>query len=85
MEQIKQMNQLTDYSITEQQFAQLIGRLRMYPYLGKSDKLAIPELTLGDNQINTVVKDYYKDNSFCRVEDGSINLWRLYNLFTGEF
>jgi len=81
--QIKQMSELPEHSITEQQFAQLIGRLRMYPYLGKSDKQAIPELTLGDNQINAVVKDYYRDESFCREEDGSINLWRLYNLFTG--
>jgi hypothetical protein len=30
-----------------------------------------------------VCKDYYKDKSFCRGRDGSINLWRLYNLFTG--
>jgi len=30
-----------------------------------------------------VVKDYYKDNSFCRDERGNINLWKLYNLFTG--
>ncbi len=83
IDQIRQMRELPDYSITEEQFAQLIGRLRMYPYLGKSDKLAIPELTLGDNQINSVVKEYYRDESFCREEDGSINLWRLYNLFTG--
>ncbi|WP_343671721.1 DUF3871 family protein [Chitinophaga sp.] len=24
-----------------------------------------------------------KDDSFCREVDGSINLWTLYNLFTG--
>ena len=30
-----------------------------------------------------VVKDYYRDESFSKDEHGNINLWRLYNLFTG--
>jgi hypothetical protein len=46
-------------------------------------KLDIPEMRLGDAQINSVCKDYYTDNSFRCNPDGSINLWRLYNLFTG--
>ncbi|GAB3991891.1 hypothetical protein GCM10028807_23360 [Spirosoma daeguense] len=33
--------------------------------------------------MGAVCKDYYRDESFCREADGSINLWRLYNLFTG--
>ncbi len=37
---------------------------------------------MGDQQLNSICKDYYKDQSFCRGEDGSINLWKLYNLFT---
>jgi len=40
-------------------------------------------LLLGDTQLGMVCKDYYKDNSFCKDEEGNINLWRLYNLFTG--
>ena len=28
------------------------------------------------------VRDFYKDESFCRDRNGNINLWRLYNLFT---
>ncbi|MHA4915613.1 DUF3871 family protein, partial [Enterococcus faecium] len=27
--------------------------------------------------------DYYRDNSFCRDINGNINLWKVYNLFTG--
>jgi hypothetical protein len=30
-----------------------------------------------------VVKDYYSDESFSRDENGNINLWKLFNLFTG--
>jgi hypothetical protein len=33
--------------------------------------------------MGVVVKDFYKDESFCRDQNGNINLWRLYNLFTG--
>ncbi|MGN6400961.1 MAG: DUF3871 family protein [Flavisolibacter sp.] len=74
---------LRDYSLTEKQFAQLIGKCRMYQHLPKDLQSNIPQLMFGDNQINAVCKDYYKDSSFCRDDEGNINLWRLYNLFTG--
>lgn len=32
--------------------------------------------------INTIMKDYFEDDSFCRNEQGDINLWNVYNLFT---
>jgi hypothetical protein len=44
----------------------------------------ITPLLLSDTQLGTVVKDYYRDNSFCKDDEGNINLWRLYNLFTGS-
>ena len=42
----------------------------------------IPPLLFGDNQMGSVVRDFYKDDSFCKMDDGTINLWRLFNLFT---
>jgi len=81
--QISQMQLLPDYSLTEHQFATLIGKCRMYAHLPQQMKNQIPPLQLGDTQITTVCKDYYKDNSFCRDSEGNINLWKLYNLFTG--
>ena len=81
--QINMMQQLQHYSLTEKQFAILIGRCRMYQHLPKSMQEGLAPMLFGDNQINTVVKDYYRDQSFCRNSDGTINLWRLYNLFTG--
>ena len=77
------LRSLKDYSLTEQQFATLIGKLRMYPYLPKSMQEITQPLCLGDTQISTVVKDYFKDNSFCKNDYGNISLWRLYNLLTG--
>lgn len=79
---LQEMKQLSQQSITEKQFAQLIGRARLYNFLPKQEKSQIPELMLNDGQISTVAKDYYQDESFCRNENGDINLWKVYNLFT---
>jgi hypothetical protein len=80
--QLKKMEALQQYALTEHQFAQLIGRCRLYQHLPSNLKQDIPDLQFGDAQVNAVCKDYYKDNSFCRDVNGDINLWRLYNLFT---
>lgn len=77
------LKKLTDYSISEAQFAHMIGRCRMYQHLPPELKSEIPSILFGDQQINSVVRDYYKDSSFCRNPNGEINLWRLFNLFTG--
>jgi hypothetical protein len=79
---LTRMIHLQDLSLTEHQFAQLIGRCRLYQYLPNSLKQNIPELRFGDSQINSVCRDYYKNHSFCRDANGNINLWRVYNLLT---
>jgi hypothetical protein len=81
---IQAMRKLTGYSLTEQQFALLIGRSRMYNHLPNPTKSEITPLLLSDTQLGKVVQDFYRDNSFCKGGDGNINLWRLYNLFTGS-
>ena len=77
------LKQLSKYNLTEHQFATLLGRCRMYPHLPNIQKEGIPPLLFGESQIGAVCKDYYRDKSFCRDQDGNINLWKLYNLFTG--
>lgn len=78
------MRKLTGYSLSETQFAHLVGRCRMYNHLPNGMKNDITPLLLSDTQLGTVVKDYYRDDSFCKDNEGNINLWRLYNLFTGS-
>jgi hypothetical protein len=80
--QLQQMEQLTQYSLTEQQFAQIVGRCRMYQHLPNHMRNDIPPMLLGDNQIGTICKDFYRDENFNKQDDGSISLWRLYNLLT---
>lgn len=81
---LQEMEDLTNRSLTETQFAQIIGKSRLFHYLPKNEKSEIPELLLNDGHINTVAKDYYNDESFSRNEDGSISLWKFYNLLTGS-
>jgi len=80
---LEKLKAFTNYHLTEQQFAQLVGRCKLYNYLPVHIKQDISPLLFGDTMISTICKDYFRDNSFCRQEDGSINLWKLYNLFTG--
>jgi hypothetical protein len=80
---LRKMKALTDYSITERQFAQLLGRCRMYQHLPAEERKQIPPLLYGDSQLTAVCRDYYKDTTFCRQEDGNISLWQLYNFLTG--
>lgn len=79
---LKQMQQFTNYSLSEHQFAQLVGKARLYQHLPKKFKSEIPQLDFNDGQFSTIAKDYYQDESFCRDDIGNIDLWRVYNLFT---
>jgi len=79
----EELSNFINYELTDKQFAQLIGRCKMYKHLSETMKSELPVIQLGDAQINTICKDYYSDQSFCCDASGNINLWKLYNLFTG--
>ena len=79
---LMEMKEFTQDYLSEHQFAQLIGKSRLYQHLPKSEKQKIPMLNFNDSHINTMAKDYYEDKNFCRLDDGRINLWDVYNLFT---
>jgi hypothetical protein len=80
---LRALQRFTEYNLTEAQFAQVLGRARLYNYLPNEVKKQIPPLLFTDTQLGSVAKDYFQDNSFCRNDAGDINLWRMYNLFTG--
>jgi hypothetical protein len=83
-EHLNSMKNLLNNSLSERDFAQIIGKSRLYNYLPKKEKCLIPELLLNDGHINTVAKDYYQDESFCRNANGDISMWEFYNLLTGS-
>ena len=82
-EHLKLMKSLEDVSLSENQFAHLMGKTKLYQYLPTVKKKIIPDLLLNDNHFSAVAKDYYRDKSFCKSNSGDINLWKVYNLLTG--
>lgn len=80
---LRSLENLSDYYLSERNFAQLLGRLRMYQFLKPSERINIPPLMLGDSQLNAVIRNYYNDKAFQRDAYGNLDLWRFYNLLTG--
>lgn len=80
---LRNMASLTAYYLEEQQFAHIIGRCRMYQFLPKDLRNEIPELLINDTQVSRIVESFYQDATFSRSSNGSVDLWKFYNLFTG--
>jgi hypothetical protein len=81
-EHLLNMERMFRYSLTETQFAHLVGKMKLFPYLSKEEKQTLFPLAMNDTQLNIVVKDYHTDAHFSKSEDGRINFWNFYNLLT---
>jgi hypothetical protein len=68
LEHLKQMQSLPQYSLTEKQFAQLIGRCRLYQHLSIQEKVDITPLHFGDQQLNSIVRIIIQPNHFVVVK-----------------
>lgn len=79
---VEGMQRLTDYTINQEQFAHLVGKMKLYNHLDNNQKQGLFDLRTTDSQINTIIKNYVDDDHFSADNDGYINLWNLYNLFT---
>jgi hypothetical protein len=82
-EQAGLLSNLTQFQLSESQFAQVIGRSRMYKHLPEGDKMSVAPMLLGDQQLGAVVKSYYQDDNFSREKDGAVSMWKFHNLLTG--
>ena len=80
---LKAMRNMIDIELTETEFAQVVGRCRMFKHLPDNTRKDMPEILLGDQQLGAVVHDYYKDFNFGTEHGGSISVWQFYNLLTG--
>jgi len=81
-EHLEVLGNMSTHRFSEKQFAHFIGKLRMYQYMDKVEQKELFPIQLNDGQINSVVKNYYTCPNFGRNVDGSIDFWKLYNLFT---
>ena len=69
---------------TEQQFAQFLGKSRLYQYLPSEQKKKLPPMLMTDTQIGLVARAYYQDDNFSLPDNGKeISMWNVYNLLTG--
>lgn len=80
--QLSLLTSLASYTFNPEQFAHLLGKCKMFNHLPKEHKQHLISCGLNDTQLNTVVKNFYHDEHFA-LKDNNINLWSLYNLFTG--
>ena len=76
------MQALGNTYMSEHQFCQILGRMRLYQCLGTGQQKRLPRMLLTDTQINSVAKAYINDENFCGT-GGELNMWKFYNLLTG--
>ena len=79
---LRLMRAFQSVGMNESQFAQFLGKCRLYQYLPSSQKKLLPELLMTDTQIGIVAKSYFEDPDF-GVNGDSLSMWRVYNLLTG--
>jgi len=84
MQHLQVMTAYQDLMMSESQFAQFLGKCRLYQYLPLPQRKLLPELLLTDTQIGLVAKSYFDDEHFSIGDDNAISLWKVYNLFTGS-
>ena len=80
--QLHLMQSLGDTYMTEHQFCQILGRMRLYQCLPTGYQKRLPRMLLTDSQINATARAYIHDDNFGGV-GGELNMWRFYNLLTG--
>lgn len=76
------MQTLGNTSMTEHQFCQILGKMRLYQALPQKIQREIPRLLITDTQINSVAKAYISDPDFGSY-GSDIDMWKFYNLLTG--
>ena len=78
---IQMLQSLTQTRLTETQFAQIVGRMRLYQALPNYHQRRVPKLLITDSQINNVCRDYYNNPNF-GTKDSTISMFDFHNLLT---
>ena len=78
------MGAFKDSYMTVHQFAQFLGKSRLYQYLLPAQKKKLPQMLMTDTQIGIVAKTFYSDDNFSLPDNQrEISMWNVYNLLTG--
>ena len=77
------MESLNNSFISEHEFAQFVGKSRLYQFLPANKRKALPSLEFTDSHINTVSSAYFQDKDFSRHPITKyLSMWNLLNLLT---
>ena len=79
--EIHLMQTLSQSYLTETQFAQIVGRMRLYQALPNGYQKAVPRLLITDSQINNVCRDYFTNPNF-GAKGNTISMFDFHNLLT---
>lgn len=79
-----QLEMLGQTTMTIEDFTHIIGRMRLYEALSTAhrQKIGLPELILGDQTANSMVRNFVNSQNFGIGNGNEITLWAFYNLLT---
>ena len=78
---VQLLQSLTQTTLSETQFAQIVGRMRLYQALPSYQQRKLPKLLITDSQINNVCRDYYSNPNF-GAKNNTISMFDFHNLLT---
>ena len=77
---LRLLENLSSTTISEEQFCQIIGRMRLYQFLPLVEQKQLPPLTIGDQAVNAMVKNYISNPNFGKKEGEEFTTWNLMQL-----
>lgn len=77
---LRLLENLSSTTISEEQFCQIIGRMRLYQFLPLTEQKQLPPLTIGDQAVNAMVKNYISNPNFGKKEGKDFTTWNLMQL-----
>ena len=77
---LRLLENLSSTAISEEQFCQIIGRMRLYQFLPLAEQKQLPSLTIGDQAVNAMVKNYISNPNFGKKEGEDFTAWNLMQL-----
>lgn len=80
---LTQLGNLQSTRMTEQQFCNIIGRMRLYQALPVAEQHLLPPILLGDQAMNEATRGYFNNPNFCKREgEDGISCWNFLQLMT---
>ena len=80
---LTQLGNLQSTRMTEQQFCNIIGRMRLYQALPVAEQHLLPPILLGDQAMNEATRGYFNNPNFHKREgEDGISCWNFLQLMT---